>query len=89
MPIPESKIVIVLSFELVITEINKSSCTFPVTLYAPRYTSNLYFSKASEQLLRSSRKNTSLSVYIDFATISRSLRVSALNSLYSFLLNVG
>jgi hypothetical protein len=62
MPIPESKIVIVRSLELVVIEICKSSSTPGVTLAVPLYILNLCFSRASEQLLRSSLKKTSLSV---------------------------
>jgi len=50
---------------------------------------NLYFSNASEQFESNSLINTSLSVYIDFATISRSFLVSALNSLFSVSLSMG
>lgn len=38
---------------------------------------NLLFSKASEQLLNNSLKNTSLSVYILLATMSNNFLVSA------------
>jgi hypothetical protein len=50
---------------------------------------NLYFSNASEQLDSNSLRNTSLSVYIDFATISSSFLVSALNSLFSVSIIIG
>ena len=50
---------------------------------------NLYFSKASEQFDKSSLINTSLSVYIDFATISKSFFVSALNSFFSVSIMIG
>jgi len=43
---------------------------------------NLYFSSASLELLSNSLIKTSLSVYKEWATISKSLLVSALNSIY-------
>lgn len=55
----------------------------------PEICLNRCFSKASEQLERSSLTNTSLSVYIDFATISSNFFVSALNSRLSVSLRMG
>merc|ERR1719454_2487568 len=46
---------------------------------------NRSFSQASDALETSSRIKTSLSVYRDFATMSKSFRVSALNSILSVL----
>jgi hypothetical protein len=43
---------------------------------------NLCFSRASEQFDKSSLMKTSLSLYIDLATISNSFFVSALNSIF-------
>ena len=77
-PIPESKIDMVLSLSLVLISILKS---YPALLCydRPLNSLNFYFSRASLQFDNSSLKNTSLSVYIDFATIFKSFFVSALN----------
>jgi hypothetical protein len=60
-----------------------------VPLEWPDISAYLYFSRASELFDMSSLKNTSLSVYILFATISRSFLVSALNSFFSVWLIIG
>ena len=60
-PTPVSKRVIVLSFELVLMLMDKSSA--PASgLSWPLVKANLYFSRASEQLDSNSLMNTSLSV---------------------------
>lgn len=75
-----TSIVIVLFYSSNSIFISKSDGT-----YSPFYVAkNLYFSNASEAFDNNSLKNTSLSVYIDLATISSNFFVSALNSCFSY-----
>jgi hypothetical protein len=73
--------VIVLSFGLVVIDIVRPGSL--AIAACPLTCLNLYFSNASEQLDKSSLTKTSLSVYIDLATISNSFLVSALNYFFS------